>query len=121
MDVNGADFYRVVDMMKARLGANAVPIQIPIGVEADFVGMIDLVTMKALIYSEDLKKEPETTEIPPEMREKAEVCRQAMLDAVAENDDALMMKYLEGEEFTEQEFRAGLWKAGVECKLTPVL
>jgi elongation factor G len=121
MDVNGADFFRVVDMMKTRLGANAVPIQIPIGVESSFVGMIDLVRMKALIYSEDMKKEPEETEIPADMLEAAETCRQAMLDAVAENDDALMMKYLEGEELTEEEIKAGIRKGVVACKLTPVI
>lgn len=121
MDINGADFFNVVDMMKTRLGANAVPIQIPIGSEADFLGMVDLVEMKALIYTEDMKKEPDHSEIPDNMKEAAEKYRQLMLDAVAENDDDLMMKYLEGEELTSEEIKAGIRKAVVACKMTPVI
>ncbi len=121
MDINGADFYNVVDMMKTRLGANAVPIQIPIGSETDFVGMVDLITMKAVIYSDDLKKEPEQTPMPDNMKDQAEKYRQILLDAVAEGDDELMMKYLEGEELTEEEIRQGIRKAVIACKMTPVI
>jgi elongation factor G len=83
--------------------------------------MVDLVRMKAIIYSDDMKKEPEESEIPANMRETAEACRQTMLDAVAENDDALLMKYLEGEELTEAEIKSGIRKGVIACKLTPVI
>jgi len=117
----GADFYRVVDMMKTRLGANAVPIQLPIGSEDVFKGMVDLVEMKALIYTDDLGKTSEATEIPEELQEQAELYHQNLLDAVAESDDDLMMKYLEGEELTVEEIKAGIRKATIACKMTPVL
>lgn len=121
MDILGADFYRVVDMMKTRLGANAVPIQLPIGSEDVFKGMVDLVEMKALIYTDDLGKTSEATEIPEELQEQAELYHQNLLDAVAESDDDLMMKYLEGEELTVEEIKAGIRKATIACKMTPVL
>lgn len=121
MDILGADFYRVVDMMKTRLGANAVPIQLPIGSEDVFKGIIDLIEMKAMIYTDDLGKTSEATEIPEELKEQAELYRQNMLDAVAEGDDELMMKYLEGEELTIEEIKAGIRKATIACKMTPVL
>lgn len=121
MDITGADFYNVVDMMKSRLGANAVPIQIPIGFEDTFAGMIDLIEMKAIIYTDDLGKTSEATEIPEDMKDQAELYRQEMLDAVAEADDELMMKYLEGETFTVEEIKAGIRKATIACTMTPVL
>lgn len=121
MDMIGADFYRVVDMMKTRLGANAVPIQLPIGSEDVFKGIIDLVEMKAMIYTDDLGKTSEATEIPEDLKEQAELYRQNMLDAIAESDDELMMKYLEGEELTVEEIKSGLRKATIACKLTPML
>lgn len=121
MDILGADFYRVVDMMKTRLGANAVPIQLPIGSEDVFKGIVDLVEMKALIYTDDLGKTSEATEIPEELQEQAELYHQNLLDAVAESDDELMMKYLEGEELTVEEIKAGIRKATIACKMTPVL
>ncbi|TCL31573.1 elongation factor G [Anaerospora hongkongensis] len=121
MDMIGADFYRVVDMMKTRLGANAVPIQLPIGSEDVFKGIIDLVEMKAMIYTDDLGKTSEATEIPEDLKEQAELYRQNMLDAIAESDDELMMKYLEGEELTVEEIKAGIRKATIACKLTPML
>ncbi|WP_333595659.1 elongation factor G, partial [Anaerospora hongkongensis] len=121
MDMIGADFYRVVDMMKSRLGANAVPIQLPIGSEDVFKGIIDLVEMKAMIYTDDLGKTSEATEIPEDLKEQAELYRQNMLDAIAESDDELMMKYLEGEELTVEEIKAGIRKATIACKLTPML
>lgn len=121
MDILGADFYRVVDMMKTRLGANAVPIQLPIGFEETYVGIVDLVEMKALIYVDDLGKVSEQSEIPEELREQADYYRQNLLDAIAECDDDLMMKYLEGEELTKDEIKQGIRTATVTCKMTPVL
>ena len=121
MDIIGADFYNVLKMMVERLNANPVAIQIPIGAEDTFQGLIDLIKMKAVIYEEDYTKEPESVEIPAEYREKAEEYRQKMLDTIAETDDELMMKYLEGEELTEEEIKAALRKATVECTLCPVV
>ncbi|MDU2065465.1 MAG: elongation factor G [Sporomusaceae bacterium] len=121
MDIIGADFYRVVDMMKDRLHANAVPIQLPIGFEDTYVGLIDLVEMKAHIYTDDLGKTNEEADIPEDMKELTDKYRQNLLDAVAESDDELMMKYLEGEEFTVEEIKAGIRKATIACKMTPVL
>jgi elongation factor G len=121
MDIIGADFYRVVDMMKSRLGANAVPIQLPIGFEDTYKGLIDLVEMKAIVYTDDLGKVSEATEIPEDMKEQAELYRQNLLDAVAEGDDELMMKYLEGEELTVEEIKTGIRKATIACKMTPVI
>ncbi len=121
MDILGADFYRVVDMMKTRLGANAVPIQLPIGFEDTYIGIVDLVEMKALIYVDDLGKVSEQSEIPEELKDQAEYYRQNLLDAVAESDDELMMKYLEGEELTKEEIKKGIRSATVSCKMTPVL
>lgn len=120
MDITGADFYRVIDMMKTRLNANAVPIQLPIGFEDTFEGMIDLIKMRAIVYDDALGKEEEFVEIPADMKEKAEEYRAALVEAVAESDDELMMKYLEGEELTEEEILAGIRKATIACKMTPV-
>ena len=120
MDITGADFYNVVQMMKDRLNANAVPIQLPIGFEDTFEGMVDLIKMKAIVYSDALGKEEEFVEIPADMVEKANEYRQALMEAVAESDDELMMKYLEGEELTEEEIMAGIRKQTIACKMTPV-
>ena len=105
MDITGADFFRVVSMMKERLQANAVPIQLPIGAESDFVGLIDLVKMKAIIYKDDMGTVIEETDIPADMLEMAEEYRSAMLDAAAAADDELMMTYLDGEELTIEEIK----------------
>ena len=121
MDTTGADFFRVVDMMKDRLSANAVPIQIPIGEEENFRGMVDLINMEAIVFTDDLGKTSENVEIPAELRENAELYRQNIIDAVAEVDDVLMMKYLEGEEFTKEEIIAGIRRATIACKMTPVI
>ena len=121
MDILGADFYNVVEMMKTRLGANPVPLQLPIGSEDVFKGMVDLIEMKAVIYTDDLGKTSEAAEIPEEMKDDAELYRQNLLDAVAESDDELMMKYLEGEEITAEEIKAAIRKATIACKMTPVL
>lgn len=121
MDIVGSDYYNVIQMMIDRLNAHPVPIQIPIGAEDNFKGIIDLIKMKAVVYEEDYTKEPDAIEIPAEYKEKAEEYRQKMLDAVAETDDDLMMKYLEGEELTEEEIKAAIRKATVECKICPVV
>lgn len=121
MDIIGADFYNVLKMMVERLNANPVAIQIPIGAEDTFQGLIDLIKMKAVIYEEDYTKEPDLVDIPAEYKEKAEEYRQKMLDTIAETDDELMMKYLEGEELTEEEIKAALRKATVACTLCPVV
>ena len=121
MDILGADFYNVVDMMKTRLGTNAVPLQLPIGAEDTFKGLVDLIEMKALVYVDDLGKTSEAVDIPEDMVDKVEEYRQNLLDAVAESDDDLMMKYLEGEELTVEEIKAAIRKATIACKMTPVL
>mgnify|MGYP001595087784 CR=1 FL=1 len=121
MDTIGADFYRVEDMMRTRLGANPVPIQLPIGAEDTFKGVVDLVEMKAIVYTDDLGKVSEATEIPEDMQDVVEEYRQKLLDAVAESDDALMEKYLEGEELTLEEIQQGIRKATIACKMTPML
>lgn len=120
MDITGADFYNVIKMMEDRLHANAVAIQLPIGAEDDFKGIVDLVKMDAIIYEDDLGKVADEVAIPEELKEKAEEYRQKLIEAVAETDDELMMKYLEGEEFTEAEIKAAIRKATIACKMTPV-
>ena len=120
MDMVGADFYTCVEQMKDRLKANAVPIELPIGAEDSFKGIVDLVKMKAFIHKDDLGKEIEECEIPEDLKEKAEQYRASMLEAVAEQDDELMMKYLDGEELTEDEIRKGLRKGTIENTIVPV-
>jgi elongation factor G len=120
MDITGADFYNVVDMMRKRLNANAVPIQIPIGFEDTFVGMIDLIKMRGIVYGDQLGKDEEFIEIPADMLEKAQEYRQKLLEAVAESDDELMMKYLDGEDLTEDEINMGIRKQTIACKMCPV-
>ncbi len=120
MDIMGADFYHVVDMMKNRLKCNAVPIQLPIGAEQFFKGLIDLIEMKAYIYNDDKGLDITVTEIPEDMKEKAEEYRINLLDAVAEQDEALMEKYLEGEELTEEEIKAAIRKGTIANEIVPV-
>ena len=121
MDITGADFFRVVDMMKERLKANAAPIQLPIGSEASFVGIIDLLTMKAEIYKDDLGNVIEQTDIPADMQEEAELWRANLSESVAEADDEIMEKFLEGEEPTIEELKAAIRRATIAGKLNPVL
>ena len=123
MDIMGADFYRVVDMMKDRLKCNAVPIQLPIGAESDFKGIIDLLEMKAYIYAEDdpLGQHIEVTEIPDDMKDQAETYRMEMIEHVAETDDALMEKYLADEELTIEEIKSGLRKGTIANTIVPVV
>ena len=120
MDIMGANFYRVVDMMRERLGANAVPIQLPIGKEASFRGIIDLITMKAEVYYDDLGKDVREEEIPADMLDEAKKWHDEMVEKVSEQDDDLMMKFLEGEEPTIDEIRATIRKATIACKMNPV-
>ena len=121
MDITGADFFRVVDMMKDRLGANAVPIQLPIGKENTFRGIIDLVRMRAEVYYDDLGQDVRDEDIPEDMKELAEEYRANLLEKVAETDDALMEKFLEGEELTEEEIRSAIRKCTISCSMNPVL
>lgn len=121
MDIVGADFYNVIQMMVDRLHANPVPIQIPIGAEEDFRGMIDLIKMEAILYEDKEGKLETFGPIPDDLKEKAEEYRQKMLDVIAETDDDFMMKYLEGGEITEDEIRKTIRKATVECKICPVV
>lgn len=120
MDIMGADFYRVVQMMKDRLKCNAVPIQLPIGAEDSFKGIIDLVKMKAYVYYDDLGKDIREEVIPEDMLEKAQQYHAEMVEHVAELDDALMEKYLEGEELTIDEIKNCIRKATIANHMVPV-
>ena len=120
MDILGADFFRVVNMVKDRLKANAVPIQLPIGKEDSFVGIIDLVEMKAEIYKDDLGKEFEKTDIPADLQDLADEWRESLLESVAELDEELMMKFLEGEEITEAEIKKVIRKATIAGEMIPM-
>ena len=121
MDITGADFYACVDQMKTRLGCHPVPIQLPVGAEDVFQGIIDLIKMKAFIQKdEDLGKTIEEEDIPADMLEKAEAYRAEMIEAVAEQDDELMMKYLDGEELSEEEIKKGLRAGTLANKIVPV-
>ena len=121
MDIMGADFYHVMDMIHDRLKCNAVPIQLPIGAEADFRGIIDLVEMNARIYYDDLGNDMRTEEIPEDMRDMAEEYRVNMLEAIADYDDEIMMLYLEGEEIPQQMIRTAIRKATCDVKMVPVV
>ena len=120
MDIMGADFYHVVQMMKDRLKCNAVPFQLPIGVEDTFKGIIDLVTMKAEVYYDDLGKDMREEEIPEDMKELAQKYHDELIESVAEQDDELMEKYFGGEELTEEEIKATIRKCTIENTMVPV-
>ena len=121
MDRIGADFFRGVDMIKTRLGANPVPLQVPIGAEDKYTGVVDLITEKAIIYSDDLGSQNETSEIPAELAEVVSEYRVKMLEALADFDDELMTKYLNGEAIPEAEIKAAIRKGTLIAKITPVL
>jgi len=121
MDILGADFYNVVDMMKDRLKTNAVPIQLPIGSEDTFKGIIDLVEMKAYVYYDDIGKDIREEEIPADMLDKATEYHKEMIEAIAEVDEDLMMKYLEEEEITIPEIKAAIRKATITLAIVPVV
>ena len=120
MDITGADFFNVMNMMRERLNANPVAIQLPIGAEDEFKGIIDLVKMDAIVYEDDLGKVTDEVEIPAEYKEQAEEYREKLIEACAEADDELMEKYLGGEEVTEEEIRRAIRKATIACEMTPV-
>ena len=120
MDIMGADFYNCIKMMKDRLNANAIPIQLPIGKESEFQGIIDLVTMKAFYYLDEMGTVVEERPIPDDMSDIVAEYREKLLEAVAEQDEELMTKYLEGEELTEEEIRAGIRKATISVSMIPV-
>ena len=120
MDIVGADFFHVMDMMRDRLNANPVALQVPIGCEDQFQGMVDLIRMKAIVYGDDMGKDEKFVDIPAEVLEQAEEYRGILVENVAEGDDDLMMKYLEGEEITNEELKAAIRKETIECKLNPV-
>ena len=121
MDIMGADFHRVVGMLKDRLSANAVPIQLPIGKEDTFKGVIDLVNMKAFINTDDLGTHSDESEIPEDMLETAQEYRNKLIESIAETDEELMMKYLEGEALTLEEIHQGIRKATISLELVPVV
>ena len=120
MDTTGADFMLCVDQLHNRLKANAVPIQLPVGAEENFKGIVDLIKMKAFIHKDDLGKEIEVCDIPADLQAQAEEFRSKLIEAAAEQDDDLMMKYLEGEELTEEEIIKGIRKGTIANKLIPV-
>lgn len=120
MDIIGADFLRVVQMMKDRLGANAVALHLPIGAEDTFTGIIDLMIMKAYMYKDDKGQEVDLVEIPEDMKALAEEYREKMVEAIAELDEDLTMKFLEGEEISVEELKAALRKGVIACEVNPV-
>ena len=120
MDITGANFMLCVDQLKNRLKANAVPIQLPIGAEDQFKGIVDLINMKAFIHKDDLGKEIEETEIPEDMKELAQEYHDKMIESVAEQDEELMMKYLDGEELTMEEIKKGLRAGTIANTIVPV-
>jgi elongation factor G len=120
MDILGADFYNAVDMIKTRLGKNTIILQLPIGKEDNFQGVIDLMEMKAYIYNDDKGDDITVTDIPADMQDDAELYRNELIEKICELDDDLMMKYLEGEEPTVEELKAGLRKGTCECAAIPV-
>ena len=121
MDRTGANFALVVKMMRERLGASALPIQLPIGAEDQFIGMVDLVELEAIRYIDDLGTHGENTEIPSEMMDEVEAAREELIEALAEIDEDFMMKYLEGEEISTEEIHSILRKGTVSAKIVPVL
>ena len=121
MDRTGADFTRVVEMLRERLGAHAVPLQMPIGAEDDFRGVIDLIRMKSVVYLDDLGTRSDETEIPPALREQAEQLRERLVEAAVELDEDLLHRYLEGKPIGEEEIRGALRRGALGYKLVPVL
>ena len=121
MDIMGANFYNAVEMIKTRLGHNAVPVQLPIGKEDDFKGIIDLFEMQAYIYNDEKGEDISITEIPEDMKDEAEEYRTAMVEAICETDDDLMMEYLDGAEPSTESLKAALRKATISVEIIPVL
>ncbi|MFP3855131.1 MAG: elongation factor G [Anaerolineales bacterium] len=120
MDRVGASFERAIDMIIERLGANPIPVQVPIGIESDFEGVVDLIEMKAVVWDDELGAKPERVAIPEHLKDKVAEAREQMIEAIAEFDDELMMSYLEGEELAPDQLRAALRQATIDNKATPV-
>ena len=120
MDIMGANFYNAVQMMKDRLNANAVPLQLPIGKEDEFKGVIDLMLMKAYIYNDELGENISEVDVPADMAEQAEEYHVAMVEAICETDEELMMRYLDGEEIEVDELKKALRKAVCNVEIIPV-
>ena len=120
MDRVGASYERSIESIRERLGANPVAVQVPIGAESEFRGVVDLFTEKAIVWVDDLGKKPEVKEVPPELRDEVEAARERMIEQIAETDDDLTMKYLEGEEMSVEELKAALRRAVIRGDLTPV-
>lgn len=120
MDIVGADYFRAIDTIRDRLKANPIPVQLPVGKEDYFTGIVDLINMNARMYKDDLGQEVEITEIPEDMIDIANECREKLIEAVSEHDEDLMMKYLEGEELTNEEINRGIRKATIAVAMTPV-
>lgn len=121
MDITGADYFNAVKMMEDRLKANPVPVQLPIGSEDDFKGIVDLVNMNAIVYNDDLGQDIEVVDIPEDLKEMAEEYREELIEAIAETNENLLDKYLEGEEFTIDEIKEGIRTATLDVEITPVL
>src|SRR5436190_289032 len=121
MDRTGASFWRCVDMITERLGANPVPVQIPIGAESNFKGIIDLIENRAYIYKDDINSIIEPTDIPADMADEAATHREKMVELIVESDDELTLRYLEGEEIGPEELKAALHRATIDSRLVPVL
>ena len=120
MDITGANFMLCVDQLKTRLKANPVPVQLPIGAEDNFKGIVDLIKMRAFIHKDDLGREIEETDIPEDMKDLAKEYRDKMIEAVADQNEELMMKYLDGEELTEEEIKKGLRAGTIANTIVPV-
>jgi len=121
MDIIGANFDMCLEQIRTRLGANPVAVQYPIGAEDQFKGMVDLIEMKAIMYTDDLGKTSDSVEIPADLKDKCDELRLVLVEAAAEQDEELMMKYLEGEELTNDEIRTALRKGTIDVKLVPVM
>ena len=121
MDILGADFFRTVNMIEERLNATPVPVQLPIGKEDNFQGVVDLIEMNARVYQDELGSKFEIEDIPEDMKDLADEYREKMLEKIAEHDDELMVKYLEGEEITPEEIKRAIRKATIKVEITPVL
>ncbi len=120
MDMMGANFYNVIDMIEERLGANPIPVTIPIGAENDFVGIVDLMEMKALIYNDEIGQDISIVDIPENMQDKANEYRESMVEKICETNEELLEKFLEGEEVSIQELKAALRAACIDCAVVPV-
>src|SRR5687767_14720963 len=121
MDRTGASFWRTIEMIGDRLGANAVPIQLPVGIESGFKGIVDLVENRAFIYTDDLGTTMENSDIPADMADEVRTHREKMVELIVESDDELTLRYLEGEEISNEELMAALRRATIDSRLVPVL